>query len=86
MKTTTYSIDDSNGNLICSGIEEHVSRTTAQRLADDRREAVTLYSHADDGVVFEPAATGHTHHCDECGAEVDESCEAHPSATVVSVL
>lgn len=26
-----------------------------------------------------------THHCDECGAEVEDSCPEHPSAPIVSI-
>lgn len=26
-----------------------------------------------------------THHCDECGAQVEESCEDHPGAAISSI-
>ena len=45
---TTYSIDTDTGNLLCAGLPEHTAHRTAQRLADERGEAVTLYDSDDD--------------------------------------
>lgn len=42
--TTTYSIDDANGTLLCTGLQgELVARRTAERLATERGECVRLY-------------------------------------------
>lgn len=52
--TTTYSIDDGHGNQITTGLSAHIARSTAQRMADERGEAVTLYSDDEDGEEIEP--------------------------------
>ena len=39
-----YSIDTGDGNQLAAGLPEHTAYRTAQRLADERGEAVTLYA------------------------------------------
>jgi hypothetical protein len=39
-----YSIDDSNGNEITTGLSESNARATAQKIANKRGETVYLYS------------------------------------------
>lgn len=41
---TNYSIDTGDGNQLAAGLPEHTAYRTAQRLADERGEAVTLYA------------------------------------------
>ena len=47
MTNSNYSIDDGNGNGLRAGIPAHLAQRTAQQLADERDEVVTLY--AEDG-------------------------------------
>ena len=41
---TNHSIDTGDGNQLAAGLPEHTAYRTAQRLADERGEAVTLYA------------------------------------------
>lgn len=50
----TYSIDDGHGNQITTGLSAHIARSTAQRMADERGDAVSLYSGEDDAETIEP--------------------------------
>jgi hypothetical protein len=40
---TTYAIDDMHGNQLTTGLDERTARDTAERMANDRDEAVYLY-------------------------------------------
>lgn len=51
----TYGLDDGNGNCITTGLQEHLARRTAQRMANERGVALYLYALAEgDG---EPGAS-----------------------------
>lgn len=54
MTTNTYSIDDGDGNLICSGLAEHEARAKAQRAANRQRETVYLYTGTERPVAVKP--------------------------------
>lgn len=42
-----YSIDDAHGQRITAGLQEHVARQVAQRIANERGETVYLYQDGD---------------------------------------
>ena len=46
--TTTYAIDDSDGNQLTTGLSETEARATAQRMANERGTSVYLYEDAED--------------------------------------
>lgn len=58
MDRTNYAIDDGNGNQITAGLQEHNARKVAQRIANERGEAVFLYPipsvEGDDAETIEP--------------------------------
>jgi hypothetical protein len=41
--STYYAIDDGDGNELTSGLQPHIARKIAQRLANERGESVYLY-------------------------------------------
>lgn len=47
MNSTTYAIDDGDGNEITAGLQGHNARQVAQRLANERGEPVYLYKAGD---------------------------------------
>lgn len=65
----TFGIDDMHGRRITTGLRAHEARRVAQRIADDRDEAVLLHEigSPQPGEVIKPGAVGHQddEHTDE---------------------
>ena len=68
-----YSIEDQYGTLITTGLTERPARQVAQRLADERGEAVYLYGTDDGDDEESEEILPRTVHC-ECGQATGERC------------
>lgn len=60
-----YAVDTLDGNELTSGLQDHVARETAQRIANRRGEAVTLY------------AITEIEHSERIEPEIAEVCKIH---------
>lgn len=67
MATNYYSIDDGDGNQITTGVAPHLVSRMAQRMADERGEAVYYYGSDDEGGADSIEVVPSISHCSVCG-------------------